>query len=148
MGIGIKIGISIGSSLSSPKLINLFDYDTVVLGGDGRGTVSKEGGGVVRYTVTTVGAVHGFIISSFLEVGNVYRVTWKSKSDTITGDVASIGDNANKVVANSNPSLTTLYQNYDFTITPTQTACRFYFGGTGSIIGSFIDYKDIAVNEV
>lgn len=143
----IGIGIYVGSAKrSTPE--NLFDYDTKTVSSDGRGTVTKPGNNVVQYVTNTVGSTQGISIQTFLQAGKSYKVIFDANSDTITGEVRSIGDNANTVVAIETHDLSTSYQRYEYDIAATQQTMRMYFASTNAVVGSIILYRNIRVYEI
>lgn len=145
----IGLGVKIGTSIARKTYTNLFNYDTAILGG-ANGTSSKEGDGVILFTLATVATAAGTIISSVLSAGKKYKILFEAKSDTITGLPQSIGDNANTSTAVNTQNLNTSYQIYEYIINPTQTGCRLYFfaNGFGAIVGSEIRYRNIRIYEL
>ena len=139
----------LGSDIVEANTADLGSFDTDTTGSwDSSQLSSKnyDASGFMNCISSSDSSEPGVLKTSLLTAGNVYKVTFRAKSDRSVA-IASIGNYQDISGAVLNPTLTTSWQNYEFYCSANQTTFRLYMAAGGSV-GDYLDLDDIVVKEV
>ena len=141
--VGYSDGVQIIPNASAFFETDGTDYYSTV-----RAALSYNSAGKFMRVTNNDSSTFGFFKAVILESGDRYKVTFKAKSDDITGvGFQSIGNNADIGTVISNPNITSDWQEYEFDIVATQANMRFYLQ-SGANVGEYFDIDDIIVLDM